>query len=262
MFLSPGKHHFYPTPAADDTYGIGAADYNCFDAFALGARAHDVAAGQDGALIATDAGFVWIASRAANATLTPACGEALRVASLGPRRWAGVTTVGIVAISTESGAPVVTSEALLLPREGDSGLELTNLPAGAAGRLLCLASERALGRRAVDRLAEATSLEGIGADSVLVGRGPLLARLRLGGDAFELTGWLAVPGGLDALRFDAAGQRAYGVGGHTERVFDLRDGGLGASSGAGVGAWIRRRDVGDTSLLLGPSLVRMARVSR
>ncbi|MCC6646136.1 MAG: hypothetical protein IT374_11260 [Polyangiaceae bacterium] len=232
------------------------------DTIPLGARAHDVAAGQDGALIATDAGFAWIASRATNATLTPACGEVLRVASLGPRRWAGVTTVGIVAVSTESGAPVVTSQALLLPREGDDGLELTDVPAGAAGRLLCLASERALGRRAVERLAQSTSLEGIGTDSVLVGRGPMLARLRLGGDAFEVTGWLTIPEALDALRFDAAGQRAYGVTGHTERVFDLRGGGLRESPGAGVGAWIRRRDVGDTSLLLGPSLVRMARVSR
>lgn len=124
---------------------------------------------------------------------------------------------------------------------------------------LCL--ERALGSRAGD----AATLEAIDADSLLVGRGPSLARLRVSAGDLAIVGWVPAPGGVDALRVDHVGQRAYAVTGGGERVFDVRGGGLTVAPGAPAAVlahWIRRRDVGDLSLRLGTNGLHLARVSR
>lgn len=232
------------------------------NAIGLGANARDIAAGEDGALIATDAGFAWVGTMATTVAVATACGKAVRVENVGASRWVGVTTLSLVSISTESGQPRITAEALLLPRRGNDGLELTRLPRGAAGRLLCLASERAIGTRAADELGDATSLAAVDDGEFLVGRGPVLGRLQARGGDFEIAGWALSPGGIEQLRFDAEGRRAYATTKHGERVFDLRGSGLSARAGAGVANWIRRVDASDISVVSVNSELRLARVSR
>lgn len=129
-------------------------------------------------------------------------------------------------------------------------------------RLLCLASERAIGTRAADELGDATSLVAVDDGEFLVGRGPVLGRLKAQGGDFEIAGWAPSPGGIDQLRFDAAGRRAYATTNHGERVFDLRGSGLSARAGAGVANWIRRVDAGDLSVVSVNGELRLARVSR
>ncbi|MCC6644674.1 MAG: trypsin-like serine protease [Polyangiaceae bacterium] len=228
----------------------------------LGAASRDLAASDEGALVATDAGFSWVAARGTAPTSVGACGKAVKVTSLGNGSWVGVTTIGVALISTAGGAPVITQRALLLPRRGDDGLELTKIPPGAVGRALCRASERALGSRATDALGDATTLAALSGDSFLVSRGPVVARVRASTAGFDIVGWALAPGGVRQLRVDTVGNRAYADLRHGTRVFDLRSGGVVVRPGAEVAWWVERDDAGSLSAKVTASGVKLARVRR
>lgn len=224
----------------------------------LGARASALSASDEGVMIATERGFSYLAPGAAAPAEVSVCGRGVAVDRLSPGVWIGATSQGVVLLSVTNGTPTVTREARAVTAddsdedESDVSLSLSSASPGDA-----CPSRR---QRCHDD-AHAAVLA-LGARDVLWRRGSRVARIRVDASGFVVVGEARAPL-HGALSFDPLGQRVYGDRRHGTAVFDLRGGGLRATSvDDAFDGWIGRRDSGTLSARLRHGRVELARVVR
>ncbi|MCC6648231.1 MAG: hypothetical protein IT374_22005 [Polyangiaceae bacterium] len=242
---------------------------------ALASPARAMAVTDEGAVVATDDGFMFVAVDATSASGAPVetCGRPVAVQSVSPGVWVGLTTLGVTLLSTSDGALGVKYSSLLVrpDRPTDHGHDheddaeeptlLPLLPEPERGRL-CGAAQRRLGEGRCRALGSASALLAIGQGEVLVRRGAYYARVRAGAEAFTGTPWVKSER-VEALRYDALGERAYGSIRHGTIVFDLRAAGVTTHEAPlALDAWIERKEAGSLSVLLDKEKVMVARVVR
>lgn len=249
-------------PKSIERWSVGGSTPTLISSAALPAKARALSVGVEGAVVATDAGVVKV--RSANAMLAQEgplalCGRPLQMTALGETSWAVLTTVGLAVVGAAAGEPLALQSMSLLVPGAPKPISLTTAPASTA---LCKGADALIPPAKVDALAKLVAVAA-GDERLLVASGPVLFDVGVRDlEHPSLGGQKLIVHPLEALRFERAGGRAYGVSRHGQHrpLIDLRGEQLVVAGSHAVESWVRRRDRGELVVRVHEGQVEVARV--